>query len=331
MPKVLICPEALRHAPGGHIDLLTDAGFEVLFPQNPEFGRGVCGEAEGIDELRAVDAVVAGAEHYTASTLDQLPQLRVIARNGVGYDRVDVAAATSKDIAVTITPTANHEAVAEHALALLLAVSKHIVVGDRATRAGQWPRDLIEPIRGKTIGLLGLGRIGRSMAMRAAALGMTVIAHDAFAAGAFAHEHRIEMVDFDTLLRRCDVLSIHCPINENTTGLINRDAFEKMKSTSILINTARGPIVNEADLIDALREGAIQGAGLDVFEVEPPAHDNPLFAMDNVVLTPHAAGADALAMRDMAIEAANCVVQLYRGHWPAEAVVNRELGERWKW
>jgi phosphoglycerate dehydrogenase-like enzyme len=331
MPKVLITPEALRHATGGHIDILTEAGFEVLFPKNPEFGRGVCDEAESIDELRAVEAVVAGAEHYTASTLDQLPQLRVIARNGVGYDRVDVAAATARGIAVTITPTANHEAVAEHALALLLAVSKHIVVGDRATRAGQWPRDLIEPIRGKTIGLLGLGRIGRSMAVRAAALGMTVIAHDAFAAEAFAHKHGIEMVDFETLVRRCDVLSVHCPINEETRGIVNRDAFEKMKSTSILINTARGPIVNEGDLIEALREGAIQGAGLDVFEVEPPAHDNPLFAMDNVVLTPHAAGADALAMRDMAIEAANCVVQLYRGQWPGEAVVNRELGEHWKW
>ena len=331
MPKVLITPEALVHADGPHLDLLTEAGFEIAFPKNPQFTRGLGDEEEGVDELSGADAVIAGSEHITAWMLDRLPQLRVIARNGVGYDRVDVAAATARNIVVTITPKSIHEAAAEHALALLLAVSKHIVLGDRAVRAGRWPRDLIEPVRTKTIGILGLGRIGRSMAIRSAALGMNVIAHDAFPDETFAREHHIELVDFQTLIERCDILSIHCPNNDQTRGMIDRHVLASMKPTAILINTARGAVVNEADLIAALQQGSIQAAGLDVFEQEPPAKDNPLFDLDNVVLSPHAAGADALAMREMAIESAGYVIDLYRGQWPANAVINAQLRETWSW
>ena len=331
MPRVLITPEALQHNDGPHTEILTQAGFEIAFPKNPQLCRGLCGEDVGVEELRGADAVIAGAEPLTGSMFERLPDLRVIARNGVGYDRVDVQAAVAQNIVVTITPTANHAAVAEHALALLLAVSKNIVVGDRATRAGEWLRKLIQPIRGKTIGIFGLGRIGRSMAVRSAALGMTVIAHDAYPDEQFARQHNIELLDLPTLIRRCDVLSIHCPVNDDTRGSINGDVFAQMKPTAILVNTARGAIVNEADLISALRGGQIMAAGLDVYEQEPPAKDNPLFELDNVVLAPHSAGADALAMRDMAIESASCVVKLYQGEWPGDAVVNQELRDRWKW
>lgn len=331
MPRILITPEALVNADGPHVDLLKEAGFDVAFPKNPQFTRGLGDEEEGVDELSGADGLIAGSEHITAWMLDRLPRLRVIARNGVGYDRVDVAAATAKNIVVTITPKSIHEAAAEHALALLLAISKHIVVNDRAVRTGQWPQGLIEPVRRKTIGILGLGRIGRSMAIRSAALGMTVIAHDAFPDEAFAREHNITLVDFDALVERCDVLSIHCPNTVDTRGIINRDVFNRMKSTSILINTARGPIVNETDLIAALQSGSIQGAGLDVFEQEPPAKNSPLFEMDNVVLTPHSAGADSLAMHDMAIESASYVIDLHRGKWPANAVINSQLRDTWSW
>lgn len=331
MPRVLITPEALVRAAGPHIELLKEAGFDVSFPEDATFTRGLGTQEEGVKVLGGVDAVIAGSEHITAWMLDQLPQLRVIARNGVGYDRVDVGAATARNIVVSITPKSIHEAAAEHALALLLAISKQIVVSDHAVRAGQWPQGLIEPVRRKTIGILGLGRIGRSMAIRSAALGMTVIAYDALPDEAFAREHQIELVDFDTLIKRCDVLSIHCPNTADTRGLINRDVFDQMKKNAILINTARGQIVNEADLIAALQNGSIQAAGLDVFENEPPVKDSPLFKLDNVVLTPHAAGADSLAMRDMAIEAASYVIDLHRGQWPANAVINRELQGKWSW
>ncbi len=331
MPTVLITPEALVNADGPHIDLLKDAGFEIAFPKNAQFARGLSSQQESIQELSVADALVAGSEHLTANIIDALPKLRVIARNGVGYDRVDVAAATARNIVVTITPTAVHEAAAEHALALLFAVSKNIVGGDRATRAGQWPREGIEPIRGKTIGILGLGRIGRSTATRSAALGMNVIAHDVFPDQAFAKQHNIELVDFDTLIKRSDVFSIHCPVTAETRGIINRDVLQKMKPSAILINTARGAIVNEADLITALQSGWIQAAGLDVYQQEPPAKDNPLFQLDNVVLTPHSAGADSLAMRNMAIESASCVIRLHQGQWPGDAVINKELQGQWSW
>ena len=169
------------------------------------------------------------------------------------------------------------------------------------------------------------------MAVRSVALGMTVIAHDPFPDQAFASENHIELVDFNTLVERCDVLSVHCPMEDTTAEIINQEVFAKMKPTLILINTALGPIVNERDLIEALRERTIMGTGLDVYEVEPPAKDNPFFELDNVVLTPHKAGADAMAMRNMAIESSICVAKLYRGEWPENAVVNHQLRESWKW
>ena len=214
---------------------------------------------------------------------------------------------------------------------MLLAVSKQIVVRDCATRNGRWPRDLVEPIRRKTIGILGLGRIGRSMAIRSSAMGMRVIAHDVAADQAFAAANQVELVDFDSLIERCDVLSIHCPVTDVTRGIINREVFARMKPNAIVINTSRGAVINEADLVTALRERRIQGAGLDVYEKEPPAGDNPLFELDNVVLSPHAASGDWLAMQDMATEAARCIIQLHQAQWPAGAVINQELAGQWKW
>ncbi len=331
MPTVLFTPEELLHAEAEHTETLKAAGFDVVYPKNSQFTRGNCGEEESVDELSVADAVIAGSEHITASMLERLPRLRVIARSGVGYDRVDVPAATSKGIVVTITPTAVHEAAAEHSLALLLAVSKQIVVRDSATRNGGWPRDLVEPVRRKTLGILGLGRIGRTMAIRSAALGMKIIACDVAADESFASANQIQLVDFDTLIEQCDVLSIHCPVTDVTRGIINADVLQRMKPTAIIINTARGAVINESDLVTALREGSIKGAGLDVYDVEPPDRDNPLFQLGNVVVSPHAASGDWLAMQDMATEAANCIVRLHQGNWPANAVINNQLRETWSW
>ena len=160
---------------------------------------------------------------------------------------------------------------------------------------------------------------------------MKVIAHDVTADEAFAKTNQVELVDFDALVQRCDVLSIHCPVTDATRGIINRKVFASMKPNAIVINTSRGAVINEADLVAALRERRIKGAGLDVYEKEPPARDNPLFELDNVVLSPHAAGGDWLAMQDMATEAANCIVQLYQRQWPENAVINNELRATWSW
>jgi phosphoglycerate dehydrogenase-like enzyme len=275
--------------------------------------------------------VIAGGEVFSEEVLAALPGLRVIARSGVGYDRVDVAAATRHDVVLTITPTANHESVAEHALMLLLAVAKRLTFNDRQARGGKWPMQPSFPVRGTTIGILGLGRIGRSFAVRARALGATLIATDVAADRDFAREQGIELVDFDTLLARSDYLSIHCPLSAETQGRFDRAAFARMKPGSALINTARGGIVVESELIAALQSGHLRGAGLDCFEREPPSPDNPLFQMEQVVCTPHIAGSDTRSQQDMASEAADCIIQLYCGRWPEAAVVNRELSGRWQW
>src|SRR5262245_9011745 len=329
MSVALITPELMRHKPAPYVDILRAAGFEVRYSKDPFFTRGLGPEQQTIDEYRGVSAAIAGGERITPGVVAALPELRVVARAGVGFDSVDVPACTRHGVAVTITPTANHQAVAEHTLALIFAFAKRIVVGDKATRSGQWPRDSLLPIRGQTLGLLGLGRIGRSTAVRAKLLGMNVIAREKFPNEAFVQANGIELVDFDTLLARSDYLSIHCPLNDETRGILNRQAFAKMKPGSVLVNTSRGGTVVEADLIAALRSGHLGGAALDVFEQEPPARDNPLFALENVVLSPHIAGNDTRSMEDMGIECAQCIVKLHRGEWPVGAVVNDELRGKW--
>ena len=178
MPTVLIVPPPLHAESAPHVPLLIEAGFEIRYPKNLRLGRGGCDEEETIEELRGAHGVIAGGEFYTENVLENLQELRVIARAGVGFDRVDVAAATRRRIPVTITPTANHDAVAEHTLALLLAVAKDIVNKDSHVRSGEWASLLTRPVRGMTLGIVGLGRVGRSVAVRATALGMKVLATD---------------------------------------------------------------------------------------------------------------------------------------------------------
>lgn len=331
MPTVLITPEAMRNVPGPYLKILRDAGFEIRYPKDAFFARGLCSEAETYAELADCDATIASGEFYSESLLRRLPRLRVIARCGVGYDRVNVTAATACGIPVTITPQSNHEAVAELTLALLFAVAKSLVANDRKVRAGDWPRQLLLPIRGKTLGILGLGRIGSSLAYRAQPLGLKILAHEKAPNKEFVRVHNVELVDFDQLLARSDFLSIHCPLNEETQGLFNRAAFARMKPGSFLLNTARGGMVVEADLVEALQSGHLRGAGLDVFELEPPDPSNPLLQMDNVVCSPHLAGNDEVSLESMGVEAATYITKLYQGEWPDGAVVNKELRNGWKW
>jgi D-3-phosphoglycerate dehydrogenase / 2-oxoglutarate reductase len=330
-PKILFSPQGVFSAGGPHAGLLREAGFDLQYPNDNRLALGQCTEDETIALLGDAAAVVAWGETYSKRVIDSLPKLRVISRAGVGFDRVDVAAATAAGVVVTITPNANHEAVAEQALALLLAVAKSIVRVDGQVRSGDWPSSAVLPLRGKTLGIVGLGRIGKSFASRAIGLRLKVLATDAAPDREFACEHGIEIVPLNTLLAESDFVSLHCPLSDATRGLIDRRALAHMKSGSILINTARGGIVVEDDLIEALRSGHLWGAGLDVLVTEPPAADNPLLSMPNVVFTPHNAGGDAQALEDMAIEAVQNIVSLHRGEWPAGAVITHELVANWQW
>ena len=331
MSTVLISSDGTLDESAPCLDMLWDAGFEVRLVKDRRFAHGLGSEEETIQMLCKVAAVIAWGEAYTERVLAALPKLCVIARAGVGFDQVDIAAATARGVVVTITPNANHEAVAEHTLTLLLALAKWIVPNDRAMRAGGWPSNPIAPVRGKTLGIIGLGRIGRSTAVRALALRMNVIAAEIYPDKEFADQHDIEFVDLDTLLARADYVSLHCPLTDETCGMIDGEKFAKMKPGSVLINTARGRLVVEGDLVDALKSGHLGGAGLDAFEQQPTDANNPLFQFDNVVVCPHIAGNDTLAMENMGIEAAQCIIDLSRGKWPGGAVVNDELKEKWKW
>jgi phosphoglycerate dehydrogenase-like enzyme len=185
-------------------------------------------------------------------------------------------------------------------------------------------------VRGRVLGLAGLGRIGKAVALRGAAFGMRRMAYDPIPDSAFAAAHGVELVPFERLLAESDFLSLHLPLTAETKHLINKKTLAQMKPTAFLINTARGGLVNEADLIEALRERRIAGAGLDVFE-EEPLGQSPLIELDNVVLTPHAAGVDMTSRDDMALSAAEAVVALSRGDWPAEKIVNPDVRAAFKW
>lgn len=327
MPRVLIGPYLLRGQQGRFRQILTEAGFEPVDP----VGDFALSTDQLLPHLGTIDALLAGGERMTPELFDEAPHLRAIARTGVGYDLIDVPAATKHKVAVTITPGTNQESVAEQALALILALARRIVANDRVIHAGGWDRALVTPVRGMTLGLVGMGRIGRATAMRALAFRMRVIAFDTVSDTAFDARHGIERVALDELLARSDVVSLHLPLSGETRGMVNRDFLAAMKPGAYLVNTSRGGLVIESDLAAALKSGHLAGAGLDVMNHEPPEPGNPLLGLPNVILCPHIAGTDTQSMREMAEMAASTIVELYKNRWPGDCVVNSELRDGWKW
>lgn len=326
MAKVLIAPATLAKIEGPYLDALRQAGLEVVYPKR----QAQLTEEELLGELPGVSAALAGSEPYTRRVIESSPQLRVIARAGVGYDAVDVPAATQRGIAVTITPGANQDSVAEHTFALILGIARKVVDQHNKIRAGGWPREAGQPLRGRTLGIAGLGRIGKSVAVRAAAFGMRLIAFEPFPDAKFIEQYHIALVPFEKLLADADFITLHVPLSAESKYLINRKTLGMMKPTAYLVNTARGGLVCEADLLEALRARRIAGAALDVFEEEPPGK-SPLFELDNILLTAHTAGVDLQSRDDMALQAARAIVTLMKGDWPAVEVVNQELKGKFRW
>ena len=323
-PRVLIGPAQLKSIPETYVPILSAAGLEHVYP-----ARNVqMVEAELLAQIPGCVASLAGSEPYTPKVLEAAAAagLRVIARAGVGYDTVDCAAATKHGIAVTIAPGTNQEAVAEHTFLLILALLKNFVVQHNAIMGEKkWLRKATRPLRGSTLGIVGLGRIGKAVATRGIAFGCKVIAYEPFPDTAFAQQHGIELVSLDDLLTRSDIVTLHLPSTAESRQLINKTSLAKMKPTALLVNTARGSLVNEPDLYEALSTGKLGGAGLDVLDEEPPKPDNPLLTLPNVVATAHTAGIDSLAVADMARVAATAITRLLAGDWPEGWVVNPEV------
>jgi phosphoglycerate dehydrogenase-like enzyme len=327
MPSVLVGPYLLRNKAGPFRKILADGGFELIDPD----GDLALSREQLLEYLPRADAMLAGGERLTSDLLAIAPWLRVIARTGVGYDLIDVPAASSRNVVVTITPGTNQDSVAEQTFGLLLALCRNIVANDRTIHAGGWDRNLVSPVRSKTLGLIGLGRIGQAVALRALAFGMKVVTHDPYADQQFVANHHIERLELGDLLAVSDVVSLHVPLLEETRGMVNRGFLRKMKPGSLFINTARGGLVVESDLRDCLVSGHLAGAGLDVLNHEPPEPGNPLLGLPNVVFSPHIAGTDSQSMSDMAELAARTIVDLYHNRWPTACVVNAELEPGWRW
>jgi D-3-phosphoglycerate dehydrogenase len=274
-------------------------------------------------------AVTQLTDHFSADVLEALPKLRVIANVAVGYDNIDVEAATKRKILVTNTPGVLTDTTADFAFALLMAAARRVAEADRFLRAGRWREwnvDLLcgQDIHGSTLGLIGMGRIGQSVARRARGFDMRVIYHDAIRQDPQSEKDLgIEFVPLETLLREADFLSVHVPLLPETEKLIGAGELAQMKKTAILINTSRGPVIDEKALADALANGTIAAAGLDVFEREPEVEPK-LLKLENVVLAPHIASASIETRKKMCRMAAENAIAALEGRRP-ENLVNTSL------
>ncbi|HVQ74439.1 MAG TPA: C-terminal binding protein [Candidatus Binatia bacterium] len=320
------------------------AKFKVVTPAGASFTTGYQLEMEALDPLgaeiveipagtedefvkaaRDADALYAKGRPITRRMIDGLERCRVISLGSVGVDSVDVAAATARGIPVTNVPDTFIEEVADHALTLILATFRRLVVQDRLVREGRWregrPMLLEHPrLMGQTLGLIAFGHVARAVAVRARGFGLHMVAYDPYVEELVMPQYGVEPVGLTELLQRSDIISMHAPATPEAHHLLTEEHFRLMKPSALFINTGRGPTVDEGALVKALQEGWIAGAGLDVLEQEPPAPSNPLLGMDNVILTAHVASASARFDSARLRRVGHEIALVLRGRWPRSCV-----------
>ena len=318
-----------------YVIAITDHVFHGVEPERAaaealgaELRVGQCRTPEEVLALtHDADAILNCYAPMPTNVIDALEHCKIIARYGIGVDTVDLVAATRKGIAVTNVPEYCVDEVSDHALALLLAWARKVVVANRAIRAGSWQLADVAPIhrlRGQTLGLVGLGKIALRLAGKAQALGLRVIGTDPYVSAERVAPLNIALLPLDDVLAQSDFVSLHAPLTSETRGMLNADAFAKMKPTALIINTARGPLIDDGALRDALSSGKIAAAALDVTPLEPLPADSPLRTLDNVILTPHIAYYSEESLRDLQQEAVDEVTRALRGE-PQKSLVNREV------
>ncbi len=268
---------------------------------------------ELLSRLDGVDGYIAGLDYITADVVKQMPSsLKVISRYGAGVDRVNITACKERGIIVTNTPGANATAVCEMAFGLMLCAARNIPALHKAVEAGEWPRANGMELSGKTLGIVGLGAIGKRLALRAKAFEMDVIAFDPYFDEAFGKQQGVTRVELDDLFKAADVVSLHVPLSDATRHMASAERIKSMKQGGILINTARGGLIDEEAAADAVKSGHLRGLGLDAFEQEPLV-DSPLKGLPGVVFTPHAAGHTAQAISRMGMMAVDNAIQVLSG------------------
>lgn len=324
-PRVVVISDAFRLVDAGS-ETLDAEGFEPVWRYDLTH---VAQPTDLVEALRGAWAVIAGAERYTSAVLEGAPMLRAIARPGVGVDAVDVEAASRLGIAVLTTRGANDASVADHTIALTLAGLRRIVDLDGRTRAGLWRPDVLgRELSGSTVGIVGLGAIGRAVVRRLAGFDCHILAVEPQPDPAFCREYGVTVMALDALLPQVDVLTIHVPLGPGTRGLIGARELALVPHHALIVNTARGGIIDEAALATALGEGRIGGAALDVYEREPFRDDDPLAGLPNVTLTPHSAAFTAEAIRRMVRASIDNLVAVRAGILPPGCVNRADLDER---
>jgi phosphoglycerate dehydrogenase-like enzyme len=323
MPTVLVTA-AVSGPDDPRLQPFLAAGWKIRTHRWP---GGRPAEEDVVELVQGNDAVIASAnERYTPSVIARADTLKHIARWGVGYETVDVPAATDNGVLVTTTQGSNHWAVADQAFALMLAVARRVVELDKVARTRKWSRPIARDVWQKTLGIVGLGRIGKGVAQRSFGFEMKVLAYEPYPDHAFCERWNVELVELDELFKQSDFLTLHAPGEGPNQKLVNPERLALMKPTAILINTARGVLVDEDALYSALTEGRIAGAGLDVRVSEPP-EDDRFEALENVVLTPHAAGSTQEAQAVSGAMAVESVLQAARGERP-HGLLNPEVWDR---
>lgn len=315
--RVLVTPTSYaKHDPRLKSELAAAVGEVIYNPTTRPLTS-----AELRDLLPGCHGFIAGLDTIDRAALAAADGLQVIARYGVGVEKVDLEAAREKGVRVTNTPGANSTSVAELTLGLLIALARQLPTAAQATRVGEWPRLAGMTLEGKIVGLLGFGSIGKQVARRLRAFDCTVVAFDPLADTVFAREHGVELLPQAEVVRRADFLSLHLPVLPDTRGLINTALLAQMKPGSFLINTARGELIDEAALLDALTSGHLSGAALDCFSAEPPGAANPLLALPQVIATPHMGAHTDGATSAMGWMALRDCLAVLRGEAPAYPVV----------
>lgn len=305
MLKVLITPRSYGMFTEDIMNKWREEGFEVIREVGP------ISESRFIELIQNVQALIIGTDHLSKEVLNHASELKIIAKYGAGTDNIPKEYATQKGIVVVNTPGVNHEAVADYAFGLMLSVARQISLSSQRLRKGQWTKNVGVELYGKTLGILGFGAIGKAVARRAKGFQMNILVYDVFQDEQAAAEYGATYVHINELLTKSDVVSVHMPLVPETTNLLNYQMMKKMKKEAILINTARGGIINETDLFHILKEEKILGAGIDVFSVEPPT-DSPLLELDNAVLTPHNAAASKEAIERMTLRSTHSVIKFFQ-------------------
>ena len=310
--KVLLTTTSFQDIPGPHHEQLKEAGFELICE------RGPLPESRMLELVGEIDAFICGDDEITKAVVDRaLPRLKVISKYGIGLDKIDVDYVTEKGIPLTFCPGVNHTTVAEHTFALLLALSRHLITEANHCASGEWVRLTGHEIMGKTISIIGLGRIGKEVAIRAKAFGMNAIGFDLYWDEEFAQKYEVKRCDnIEEALNNGDVISLHVNLTDETRDLINKERISKMRDGVIILNCARGEIVNSNDLAEALQTDKVGGYGADVLDQDPPPADHPILKAKNTVITPHIGSRTYESVQRQAGMAAQNLILALKGEKP---------------